>query len=135
MAPIKGHCLCGAVAYEIRGNPGMSFHCHCSRCRRFTGSAFAALLVIDGDQLTVTQGRDQIQTYREAGYVNRSFCKVCGSSLFGLQWPDGPGTVVTMGTIDGDPGIRPSLHINVEFKAPWEEIRDDLPQVPRFPGD
>jgi hypothetical protein len=116
MAKIKGHCLCGAVAYEVSGDPEMTFNCHCGRCRRWTGSAFATLMAVQG------------------GHVNRSFCKICGSSLFGFQWPDGPGTVVPMGTIEGDPGVRPTMHINVEFKAPWHEITDDVRQIPGFPG-
>src|SRR3989442_8047354 len=109
MSKIKGPCLCGAAPYEISGGPEMAFYCHCGRCRRWTDSAVASVIVIQSDQLTVTKGSEQIQTYREEGYVNRSFCKTCGSNLFGFQWPDGPGTVVPMGTIEGDPGVRPSM--------------------------
>jgi hypothetical protein len=134
MARIKGRCLCGAVAYEVSGAPETAFYCHCGRCRRWTGSALAALMVVKSDRLTVTKGRDCIETYREAGHVNRSFCRTCGSSLFGFQWPDGPGTVIPMGTIEGEPGVRPAMHINVEFKASWHEITDDLRQEPGFPG-
>lgn len=134
MAKIKGRCLCGAVAYEVTGEAEMSMNCHCSRCRRWTGSACAVLMAVQSDQLTVTQGRDQIQTYRQEGYVNRSFCKVCGSSLFGYEWPDGPGTIILMGTLEGDPGVRPSMHINVAHKAPWHEVTDELQQFPGFAG-
>ena len=125
MPKIGGRCLCGAVAYEISGKPEMAFYCHCGRCRRWTGSAIAALMVIQSDQLIVTKGKDQIHTYREGGYVNRSFCRVCGSSLFGFQWPDGPTTVVPMGTVEGEPGLQPRMHINVHFKASWHEITDE----------
>ena len=59
MPNIRGRCLCGAVAYEISGKPETAFYCHCSRCRRWTGSAVAALMVIQSDQLTVTKGKDQ----------------------------------------------------------------------------
>lgn len=134
MSKIKGRCLCGAVAYEVSGDPEMAFYCHCGRCRRWTGSAFAALMVLQRDQLSVTRGEDQIQTYREKGHVNRSFCKICGSSLFGFEWPDGPGTVVPMGSIEDEPGVRPTMHINVEFKAPWHEITDELQRFKGFPG-
>src|SRR6058998_2269145 len=102
MTKIRGHCLCGAVAYQVSGEPEMAFYCHCRRCRRWSGSSFATLMVVRGEDLTVTKGREQIQTYREAGHVNRSFCKICGSSLFGFEWPDGPGTVIPMGTIEGE---------------------------------
>lgn len=133
MSTIRGHCLCRAVTYEVAGAAEAAFLCHCGRCRRWTGSVVAALLVVESDQLTVTSGRDQIQTYREPGFVNRSFCRSCGTSLFGFQWPDGPGTVIPMGTVEGDPGIRPAMHVNVAFKAPWHEITDDLPRFPELP--
>ena len=134
MAKMTGRCLCGAVAYEVSGEPEAAFYCHCGRCRRWTGSIVAALMVIQNDQLTVIKGRDHIQTYREEGHVNRSFCKTCGSSLFGFQWPDGPGTVIPMGTIEGDSVVRPTMHINVTFKAPWHEISDELQQIAGPPG-
>jgi len=38
---------------------------------------------------------------------------------------------IPAGTLDDDPGIRPQGHIFVEFKAPWFEITDPLPQFPR----
>ena len=135
MTKIRGRCLCGAVAYEINGDPEMAFYCHCDRCRRWTGSAVAALMIVQDDQLSIIRGREQIQTYREEGYVNRSFCKICGSNLFGFQWPDGPGTAVPMGTIEGDPGVRPNVHINVSFKAPWHEITDNILQSPGPPAE
>ena len=38
---ITGKCLCGKVRYEINGRLGPVVYCHCSMCRRATGSAFA----------------------------------------------------------------------------------------------
>jgi hypothetical protein len=122
------------VTYEVSGDARTALHCHCTRCRRWSGASFATMMVIDTGQLTVTQGSDQVQTYREAGRANRSFCKTCGSALFGFQWPDGPKTVVPLGSFDEDPSIAPAMHINVDFKAPWHEIRDELEQVAGFPG-
>lgn len=131
---LKGHCLCGAVAYEVKGDPQTTLNCHCSRCRRWSGGSYLTLAVVGTDQVQVTQGADRIQVYREAGRANRSFCTRCGSALFGFQWPDGPRTVVPLGSLEGEPGLAPRMHINVEFKAPWHEIEDDLQQFAGFPG-
>ena len=61
----------------------------------------------------------------------KAFCSVCGSSLFGGTWPDGPEVSIRFGTLDADPGIRPQYHAFVESKAEWDEIPDD--GLPRYP--
>jgi hypothetical protein len=60
---------------------------------------------------------------------------VCGSSLFGGQWPGGDEITVRLGSVDGDPGIRPQFHTFVAPKAPWDEILDDLPQYAGYKTD
>jgi len=42
----SGSCLCGKVSYEFSGNLGIFQYCHCSRCRKFTGSAFASNILV-----------------------------------------------------------------------------------------
>jgi hypothetical protein len=39
---------------------------------------------------------------------------------------------IRLGTVDGDPGIRPSYHQRVETAAVWEPIPDD--GLPRHEG-
>lgn len=125
-----GGCLCGTVRYEV-GEAMMAAYCHCSRCRRITGSNAIAGMLMQTDQVKVTQGDDNIGIYKEAGFGNRAFCTTCGSTLFGYQWPDGAMTVVSLGTIDPDnePPVAPSMHIHVASKADWDSITDALPQV------
>jgi hypothetical protein len=73
-------------------------------------------------------GEDAIVFYRSSPYVVRTFCRTCGSTL---QWlrNDRPDELdIAVGTLDDDPGVRPSLHIFVVAKAPWFEITDGLPR-------
>lgn len=132
MADMTGACLCGAVKYEITGEPMFSAYCHCTRCRRFTGAAAEAAIGVAPDQLTVTQGKDNITRFDPEGWASREFCTTCGSSLF--SYPPMPLTVVAMGTLDADQGTRPMMHIQVAHKASWHEITDDLPQHAEMPG-
>jgi hypothetical protein len=74
------------------------------------------------------QGQELVKAYRPEGGAVKAFCTVCGSSLFGGTWPSGPEVSIRLGTVDGDPGIHPQFHTFVEFKAPWFEILDNLPQ-------
>jgi hypothetical protein len=73
-------------------------------------------------------GGDRIRAYRSSAKVTRTFCNTCGATL---QWitDDRPDALdIAIGTLDDDPGIRPSLHIFTASKAPWFEITDGLPQ-------
>ena len=125
---ITGGCLCGGVRYEVRGPFLRANFCHCSRCRRHTGSAFSTQGRVKREQLRVLEGENLVKVFRPEGGAVKAFCRECGSSLFGGQYPDGPEVAIRFGTLDGDPGIRPQFHTFVGSKTPWYEILDSLPR-------
>jgi hypothetical protein len=84
------------------------------------------------ERFRLLQGEELIRVWRpDDGGAVKAFCSVCGSSLFGAQWPEGE-VSVRLGALDGDPEIRPQYHSFVGSKAPWDEIPDD--GLPRYPG-
>ena len=101
-------------------------NCHCSNCRRTTGSAFKPFAGIERGKLGIAQGADKLTIFGEEN-ANDTHCKVCGSLLYSVV-RDGKFVHVAMGTFVDDPAIRPTLHIFVGSKAPWFTITDDLPQ-------
>jgi hypothetical protein len=125
---ISGGCLCGGVRYEISGPFIRASYCHCSRCRRHSGSAFGTQGRVRREHFHLVQGEELVRVYRPENGAVKAFCSVCGSSLFGGSWPEGPEVTVRLGTVDGDPGIRPQFHTFVGSKAPWYEILDVLPR-------
>ncbi|MDF1799205.1 MAG: GFA family protein [Planctomycetota bacterium] len=133
---IQGTCLCGAVQYRITGKILGFQYCHCSRCRRFTGSAHAANLFTNPDQLTWSRGADSVGSYlldAEPPFPT-AFCKGCGSSLPSMS-STGKYWVVPAGTLDDDPGLRPTRNIFWDSRAPWYEHVSDLPQHAEWPED
>lgn len=125
---IQGGCLCGGVRFEISGQIFEASNCHCSMCRRHSGSAFLSMGGVKAKNMRWLSGEDLIGRFESSSGVIRLFCKRCGSTLGGT-WPQWRETIwIALGTLDADPGIRPSLHIFVESKAPWFEITDTLPQ-------
>lgn len=128
---IRGSCLCGAVSYEITGSFKMMGNCHCSICRKSNGAAFATWGIIDADQFCWSKGEEHVQRYESSPGTHRCFCKRCGSPLVSTH--SGKVGEVVVGTVDGDPGARPSGHIFVGSKAPWFEITDALPQFVEWP--
>ena len=63
--------------------------------------------------------------------ARNSFCSECGSTLAGTD--DGRVTSITLGTVEGDPGVRPESHIFAGSRARWDEINDDLPRFDEWP--
>ncbi len=132
---INGSCLCGAIKYRITGPIKVFQYCHCSRCRKFTGSAHAANLFVPPEQFSWTQGEASLGRYEhpDAKYFATTFCKQCGSSMpWAVQ--GGKNIVVTAGTLDEDPGIRPMWNIFWASRACWFEGTEALPKHEQFPA-
>ena len=131
---ITGSCLCRGVNYAIKGNLGIFQYCHCSRCRKFTGSAFGANLLVRPDDFSWTRGQALVGRYElpEAKHFATSFCKNCGSSLPWLS-KSGKAVIVPAGTLDEDPVVRPLQNIYVGSGADWYEAPESLPGYDELP--
>jgi hypothetical protein len=124
----KGSCLCGAVSYQFHGPEYVFQYCHCSRCRKFTGSAHATNIIVAPDQFEWLTGADQLGRFEhpEAKHFATCFCRQCGSSL---PWKaqTGGAVVIPAGTLDEDPEIRPSQNIFWKDRVAWREAVESLP--------
>jgi hypothetical protein len=114
------------VEYAVADKFAYAANCHCSNCRRTTGSAFKPFAGIERDKLTLTKGEGDLMIYGEA-LNNNTHCRRCGSLLYSVVRA-GAYVHVAMGTLVDDPTIRPTRHIFVGSKAPWFTITDGLPQ-------
>ncbi|NRA14558.1 MAG: GFA family protein [Oceanospirillaceae bacterium] len=131
---ITGGCLCGKVRYEITGTLLGADHCHCSMCRRQHGAAFSTYAGFDPGDFFWISGEELVKVYEKTPAGGWCFCSDCGSTLAGTE--KGKITSVTLGTVEGDPGIKPESHIFVGSKAHWYDISDDLPKFEeRAPGN
>ena len=132
---LHGSCLCRAVRYEVTGEIGEIHHCHCTRCRKAHGAAFSTFGRLARSQLRMATEGDALRTYRSSPPVERTFCATCGSNLT-FAFDGLPDDVwIAVGTLDDDPGVRPSAHIFAASKAPWHAITDALPQFAEYPPD
>jgi hypothetical protein len=115
---LTGSCLCGGVRYEISGPLGPVALCHCSMCRKANGSAFASNAAVRADEFRLVTGDELVRAYESSPGKMRHFCGRCGSPLFARD-PSLPDHVrIRLGSLDGDPGVRPSFHWLVDSKAP-----------------
>ena len=124
---VKGSCFCGEVVYEVSGNIGIFQYCHCSRCRKVTGSAHAANVFVAPDQFKWLKGEDSVGRYDspDTKYFTTSFCKNCGSLMPWLS-KSGKVVIVPAGTLDGDPGSRPTQNIYCGSRPDWYTAASSL---------
>jgi hypothetical protein len=125
---LSGSCLCGGVEYEINGAIEKITNCHCSLCRKMSGSAFSSGATIPAASFRLIAGKELIKTWESSPGYFREFCGRCGSPILKRKEKDPDHVRLRVGTLDSDPGIAPSRHLHVGSKAAWVRITDGLPQ-------
>ena len=128
---LAGSCYCGAVRFQVADEFEYALNCHCSNCRRTTGSAFKPFGGIERRKLRVTAGADRLHLLGDADGHNAN-CNGCGSLLYSVVRA-GEYVHVAYGTLIDAPSLAPTAHIFVGSKAPWFAITDGLPQFQEFP--
>ncbi|OIO68715.1 MAG: hypothetical protein AUJ57_09820 [Zetaproteobacteria bacterium CG1_02_53_45] len=131
---INGSCLCGRVKYEIRGEMGPITHCHCPSCQKAHATAFSSVSRVKVGELAFTAGESLLKFYESSPGKKRYFCSNCGSQIYAKR-EEQDHYIFRMGTIDGDPGIRPAQHIFTRYKAPWYNMHDNIPEFSEWPVD
>lgn len=126
-----GSCLCGAVRFRIEGAFERFFLCHCSRCRKGTGSAHAANLFSSTARLTWLSGAENVRTYRvpQARHT-KCFCSACGSAL---PCVSPKMLVVPAGSLDTPVDIRPDANIFMASRANWDHDLAGAREFAEFP--
>jgi hypothetical protein len=122
--PLRGGCLCGGVRYEIDAPLEGASYCHCTRCQRRTGTAASASGRIADGALRIVAGEELVREYRPDDGWAKLFCETCGGALFSRD-PATGAMSVRLGTVEGDPGVRPSYRQFVAYATTWEAVPDD----------
>ena len=123
----QGSCLCQGIRYEIQGEIGEIVQCHCQRCRKANGTAYATNAPISSRDFKIVQGEYLVKKFAVAG-VYRWFCGECGSPLISSRDAQPELYRLRIGTLDTPLQQKPSMHIFAASKAEWDCITDDLPQ-------
>jgi hypothetical protein len=122
---LTGGCNCGAVRYELSEPLVSASYCHCTRCQRRSGTAAAANGRAAHGSFRILSGEEHLRAWKPETGFEKWFCGNCGSALFSRS-PTDPGEVgVRLGTLDADPGIRPSYRQFVNYAAAWEPLAED----------
>jgi hypothetical protein len=124
----KGSCLCGNVRYELTAEPGDFGYCHCTSCRKASGSAHAANAPISRAHFRLHAGRDTLREFESSPGKFRAFCSHCGSPIYAYLSVTPEILRLRLGSLDTPFTKQPKAHTFVSDKAPWEPIADRIPQ-------
>jgi hypothetical protein len=130
----RGTCLCETVRYQIEGDLGPVYNCHCSKCRRWHGALFRTRASVARHQFTWLEGEDLLSHYYSSAIARKSFCSRCGSALI-TTYDDRPDVIgLPLAALEPAPDVTPVAHIFVESKCASYHIADNLPQYAQWPG-
>ncbi len=106
-----GSCLCGAVTYQIDGPIGDIIQCHCQKCRKANGTAYATNAPIAKADFKLTSGQDVVKKYASSAGTERCFCGNCGSPLISIKAETPEFYRLRIGTLDTPLQQKPTQHI------------------------
>ncbi len=133
MPHYSGSCLCGKITFELVCEFKAFYLCHCSRCRKKTGSAHASNLFTKAESFTWLTGVDSVKHFNvPSTRFETAFCTNCGSTMPTVN-PNGR-IMVPAGSLDGDLSIRPDSHIFMGSRADWDQDFASIPCHETFPG-
>ena len=129
----SGGCACGAIRYEVSGEPMMMFNCHCRDCQRASGGPYSAVVYVPAKAFKITKGSPRFYNTTSAavGHNKRGFCAECGSRLFGGGTDEGQG--ITASSLDDPSLFNPQMHIWTSDAQPWDQMDPKLPKFEKYP--
>ena len=125
MATLRGSCLCGGVEFELAEAPETLRYCHCESCKKLSGSIGTVNGRVPSSAIRILAGKELLQTFQPAEGSAKTFCRTCGSNLFGGGWPNSETTSVRASALDDPFEARPSAHLFVRSVAAWETLPGD----------
>lgn len=133
MKKYSGTCLCKKVGFTVEAEFSGFYFCHCSRCRKASGSAHGANLFAENAKLVWVSGEKNVRIFRlsETRFA-RAFCETCGSAL--PRTAGDNGIVVPAGSLDCDLETKPTAHIFVGSRANWDHGLEKVTKIEASPG-
>ena len=125
MTTLRGSCLCGGVRFELTEEPDRLRYCHCASCKKLSGGAGTVNVRMPSAAVHIVEGEHLVGTYQPAEGSAKTFCRECGSNLFGGGWPESEFCSVRVTTLDEPVGDLPGAHLYVRSVAAWEQLPDD----------
>jgi hypothetical protein len=127
---LGGGCQCGAVRYEISGEPVSLYVCHCRECQKQSSSAFGISVIVKRPDFQLTQGEAKVwsRATDSGRTLACAFCPACGSRVWHEAVSAADTISVKGGSLDDPPDLRSAIHIWTARKLPGVVIPEGARQ-------
>ncbi len=122
---MRGHCLCGAVGFEVDTVDPTCVNCHCESCRRQCSAPMTTYIAAPDGQWRWTHG--EAKAFASSPGVERTFCRECGTPLSFRSDKMSGVMHFYVAAMDRPEAFQPSLHVAHEERLPWLKLDDGLP--------
>ena len=120
MSELHGKCSCGEVEFKFTTDALVAYQCHCSICRKATGSAFSTTLMTAEDTFVWLLGKEKISSYSKKSGYKVNFCSNCGSPVPN-KFRNFPLFSVPVGSLDNSDDIEIAVQIFLDSRAAWDK--------------
>jgi hypothetical protein len=130
-----GGCACGAIRYEIPGEPLVMNDCQCRGCQRRSGTGHGSYLTFAGRAAVTLKGKGtQWDVAGDNGNVKRHvFCSTCGAPVY-LTFSAMPDLfTVHAASLDEPSRYRPQLITYASRRHAWDHVDPTIPKFDRMP--
>jgi hypothetical protein len=134
--PWTGGCACGAIRYEISGEPLVMNDCQCLDCQRKSGTGHGSYLTFPSSGVTKLTGEaTRWDIVADSGNVKtRAFCPVCGSPVY-LTFAAMPDVFTVHAASLDDPARYKPQMVTYRIRGhAWDHIDQTLPQFEKMPS-
>lgn len=132
MTDLRGSCLCGAVTFEVTGPIRGIGSCHCSKCRKVSGTNGNALFIISTKKFSWTKGENNVSSFALPSGWGASRCDTCGSPV-PASYNEGNHMWVQAGLMDDRLETDLKQHIFCGSRADWDKDAADAEFFEEFP--
>jgi hypothetical protein len=135
MGNFTGGCLCGAIRYEVKGQPKFSLSCHCRDCQYVSGGAPAHVMIMRSNDVAITRGApiEHWTISMKSNRIARLFCEQCGTPLFAKNEMHPEFLSVKVGSLDDPSTFRPQANIWTRSAQPWHYFDAAIPHFEHDP--
>ncbi len=126
---VDGHCHCGLITFEAEVDANALTICHCTDCRRLSGTAFRTTIPATAENFTLLSGspKTYVKTADSGNKRVQAFCGNCGTPIYACSLENPQSYSIRAGTVTQLEALTPHKQIWRRSALNWVDTIADMP--------